>query len=48
MTLTMERRMVYGSVDFIKKITKEYDIEGVIRPKGKPKREENEHEQPSL
>jgi putative transposase len=38
----MERKIVYGSVDFTKKLTKEYDIEGVIRPKGRPKKEENE------
>ncbi len=38
----MERRVVYGSVDFIKKLTKEYDIKGVIRLKGRPKREEKE------
>ena len=38
----MERKIVYGSVDFIKKFTKEYDIKGVIRPKGRPKREEKE------
>ncbi len=45
----MERRVGYGSVDFTKKFTKEYDIEGVIRPKGKPKREEKERKiEPSL
>lgn len=35
----MERKIVYGSVDFTKKLTKKYDIEGLIRPKGRPKRE---------
>jgi hypothetical protein len=38
----MERRVVYGSNNFTKKLTKEYDIEGMIRPKGRPKREEKE------
>ncbi len=35
----MNRRAVY---DFIKEVAKEYKVEAVIKPKGRPKKEENE------
>jgi putative transposase len=38
----MARRVVYGSEDFIKNLTREYRVEGVIRPKGRPKKDEKE------
>jgi putative transposase len=38
----MNRRVVYGSEDFIKRITKEYKIDAVIKPKGRPKKDEKE------
>jgi len=34
----MERRVVYGSEAFVKKFTGEYKVEGVIRPKGRPRK----------
>jgi hypothetical protein len=37
----MNRRVVYGSEDFIKGVTKEYKVEAVIKPKGGTKKEEN-------
>lgn len=33
---------IYNSDDFIKKLTREYNVEGVVRPKGRPKRDESE------
>ncbi|MDO9027262.1 MAG: hypothetical protein Q7U68_00120 [Candidatus Roizmanbacteria bacterium] len=38
----MNRRMIYGSEEFIDKVTKEYNVEAVIRLKGRPRKEENE------
>ena len=37
----MNRRVIYGSEEFIDKVTKEYEIEAVIRLKGRPKKDEN-------
>lgn len=36
----MNRRMIYGNEDFTKAIAKEYKIDAVIKPKGRPKKEE--------
>jgi hypothetical protein len=33
---------MYRSEDFIKEVEKEYKVEAVIKPKGRPKKEENE------
>jgi putative transposase len=38
----MGRRVVYGSDDFVKKMAREYKVEAVIKPRGRPRREENE------
>lgn len=38
----MDRRVVYGSEDFIKGIAKTYEIEAVIRLKGRPKKDGKE------
>jgi len=38
----MNRRVVYGSEDFEREVAKEYKIEAVVKPKGRPKKEENE------
>ena len=38
----MNRRVVYGSEDLIKKVEKEYKIGAVIRLKGRPKKEEKD------
>jgi hypothetical protein len=38
----MNRRVIYGSEAFIDKVTKEYEVEAVIRLKGRPRKEENE------
>ncbi len=38
----MNRRAVYGSDNFIKEVAREYKVEAVIKPKGRPKKEENE------
>ncbi len=38
----MNRRVIYGSEDFIDKVTKEYKVEAVIRLKGRPKKDEDE------
>lgn len=35
----MDKRVVYGSGDFIKEIAKTYEIEAVIKPKGRPKKD---------
>ena len=37
----MNRRVVYGSEDLVKKVEEEYKVEAVIRLKGRPKKEEN-------
>ena len=37
----MNRRVIYGGEEFIDKVTKEYEIEAVIRLKGRPKKDEN-------
>jgi putative transposase len=37
----MNRRVVYGSEDLVKKMEKEYKIGAVIRLKGRPKKKEN-------
>jgi len=37
----MNRRVVYGSEDLVKKVEKEYKVGAVIRLKGRPKKEEN-------
>lgn len=39
----MEKRMIYGSDDFTENIKKKYDVESIIRPKGRPKKEEDEN-----
>ena len=36
----MERKMIYGSEAFIKRFGKEYKFGGVIRPRGRPGKEE--------
>ena len=36
----MDRRVVYGSEDFIEGITKEYKIGALIKPKGRPRKDE--------
>jgi hypothetical protein len=36
----MERRMIYGSGEFPEKIKREYEIEEVIKPKGRPRKAE--------
>ena len=38
----MNRRVIYGSEDFIDKVTKEYEVEAVIGLKGRPRKEQNE------
>ena len=38
----MNRRMIYGSEEFIDKVTKEYEVEAVIRLRGRPRKEQNE------
>jgi hypothetical protein len=38
----MNRRVIYGSEDFIKEVSKEYKVEAVIKPRGRPKKKENE------
>lgn len=35
----MDRRMIYGSGEFIKRLTKKYEVEGVIKPKGRPRKD---------
>ena len=34
----MSRRVIYGSEDFIDKVTTEYNVEAVIKLKGRPKK----------
>ena len=38
----MNRRVVYGSDGFIKEVEKGYKIEGIIKPVGRPKKDEKE------
>lgn len=38
----MNRRVVYGSEDLVKKVEKEYKVEAVIRLKGRPKKEKDD------
>ena len=38
----MNRRVVYGSEGFVKKVTTEYDVEAVIKPQGRPRKDEKE------
>ena len=38
----MDRRRVYGSEDFIRGVTKRYEIEAVIKPTGRPKKDEKD------
>ena len=38
----MNRRVVYGSEDLVKKVKTEYKVEAVIRLKGRPKKDEND------
>lgn len=37
----MDRRVVYGSEGFIEKLRKQYDIEAIVKQKGRPKKEED-------
>ncbi len=36
----MERRIVYAGEDFMEKLAKEYEVERVIRPRGRPRKDE--------
>jgi len=38
----MDKRVLYGGEVFIKEVTKQYKVEEVIRPKGRPRKDENE------
>ncbi len=38
----MNRRVAYGNEVFLKKVAKEYNVDEVIKPKGRPRKEENE------
>ena len=38
----MNRRVVYGSEDLVKKVEKEYKVGAVIRLKGRPKKDGND------
>jgi putative transposase len=38
----MSRRVIYGSEDFVTKVTKAYRVGAVIRPRGRPRRDEKE------
>ncbi len=38
----MNRRAVYGSEDFVKEVTREYRVEAMIKPKGRPKKNEKD------
>jgi len=42
----MERKTVYGDEDFIKKLSREYGVAGVIRSKGRPRKNEANKRQP--
>ena len=37
----MNRRVVYGSDDFIEKVTTQYKVGAVINPIGRPKKDED-------
>lgn len=38
----MDRKVVYGSEDFIRETEKKYKVEAVIKPKGRPRKSKNE------
>ncbi|MBI4710368.1 MAG: transposase [Nitrospirae bacterium] len=38
----MNRRVIYGSEDFTDKVTKEYNVNAMVKPKGRPKKDKNE------
>ncbi len=38
----MDRRVVYGSENLIKKVAKEYKVEAVIKPKGRQREDDKE------
>ncbi|MBI1812112.1 MAG: hypothetical protein HY035_01380 [Nitrospirae bacterium] len=38
----MNKRVLYGSEDFIEKVTKKYKVEAVIKPKGRPRKDEDD------
>lgn len=38
----MNRRIVYGNEDFVNKIEKEYKVGAMIKPQGRPRKEEND------
>jgi len=38
----MDRRVIYGSEEFIDKVTKEYNIKAMMRQKGRPRKEKKE------
>lgn len=38
----MNKRVLYGSEDFIEKTTKKYKVEAMIKPKGRPRRDEDD------
>jgi hypothetical protein len=37
----MDRRVVYGSDDFIDKVTTQYKVRAIIKPIGRPRKDEN-------
>ncbi|MBI5286368.1 MAG: hypothetical protein HY878_02100 [Deltaproteobacteria bacterium] len=39
----MNRRVIYGSKDFTEKMMKDYEIGKTIKPKGRPKKDENKN-----
>lgn len=39
----MNKRAVYGSEDFVEKMSKEYEVEAVIRPQGRPVKSEKDN-----
>ena len=41
----MDREVIYGSEKFIDKVRKEYNIEAVMRQKGRPRREKKEEKE---
>ncbi|MCM8829539.1 MAG: transposase [Candidatus Omnitrophica bacterium] len=38
----MDRRVIYGSEEFIDKVTKEYKIDAIIRLRGRPRKDQSE------
>ena len=38
----MNRRVAYGNEVFLKKLVREYKVDAVIRPKGRPRKEDND------